>query len=161
MKICLETSSISGFLKGEPDCEPIERLLTLAETGKVELFVSSFAWKEIYDPLDELGSSRRERLSQVAKRFSKVAWVRHTWKIIGLDVSGKDDFAEVERSLSQASGLDGDHFLSYAALGLNFFVTKDRGYLEEPVRSQLVKKYDFQVGTADECVDWIGQRGVY
>ena len=159
MKICLETSCIIGFLNGEPDCEPVGRLLTLAEAGHVELFVSDFAWEETYKPLDKLGTSRKERLRYVTEHLPKVARIGE-WRI-GLDVLGHDDSAEIERALLQASRPDREQFLSYAAFGLTFFVTKDNDYLKKSVRSKLVKQYGFQVGTPDECMDWIEQREIY
>ena len=158
MKICLETSSIIGFLQGERDCQPVERLLTLAESGQVELFVSDFAWEEIYKPLDELGNSRKERLRYVAKHLPKVARIGE-WEL-GSDVLGHDDSAEIEGALSQTGRPDREQFLSYAALGLDFFVTKDKDYLKKSVRSKFVKEYGFKVGRADECVDWLEQRGI-
>jgi hypothetical protein len=138
MKMCLETSCIIGFLNGEPDCEPVGRLLTLAETGHVELFVSDFAWKETYKPLDKLGISRKERLRYVTEHLPKVARIGE-WRI-GLDVLGHDDSAGIERTLLQASRLDGEQFLSYAAFSLTFFATKDNGYLKKSVRSKLIKQ---------------------
>jgi len=159
MKICLETSCIIGFLKGEPDCQPIEKLLTLAETGQVKLFISNFAWEETYKPLDELGNSRKERLEHLTNPSPKVARLGE-W-VLGEDVLGHDDSAEIESALSKASRPDREQFLSYAALGLDFFVTKDKHYLKKSVRSKFVKQYGFQVGKPDECMDWIKQRGIY
>ncbi len=158
MKICLETSCIIGFLKDEPDCRSIERLLTLAESDQLELFVSNFAWEESYKPLDELGNSRKECLRCVAKHLPKVARIGE-W-ILGEDVLGHDDSAEIEGVLSKASRPDKEQFLSSAALGLDFFTTKDDDYLKESVRNKLVKEYGFQVGTPDECVNWIKHKGI-
>lgn len=158
MKICLETSCIIGFLKGEPGCKPIERLLTLAETGDAELFVSDLAWKEQYKPLDELGDSRKKRLWQVFCNTPKVARIGE-W-VLGEDVLGHDDSAEIEAALSHASRPDREQFLSYTALGLDFFITKDNDYLKKSVRSKLVKQYGFQVGTPQECLTWIQESGI-
>lgn len=97
--------------------------MTLTETGYVELFVSDFAWEETYKPLDKLGTSRKERLRYVTKYLPKVAHMGE-WRI-GLDVLGHDDSAEIECTLLQASRLDGEQFLSYAAFGPTFFATKD------------------------------------
>ncbi len=66
MKICLETSAIIGFLNDEPDCQAVEKLLTLAENHQLEIFVSNFAWDEQLKPLNELGNSRKERLARLA-----------------------------------------------------------------------------------------------
>lgn len=159
MKVCLETSSIIGFLKGEPDCEPVEKLLTLAESGQLEVFVSNFAWEEVCKPMDELGNSGMERLRCVAKGLPKVARVGE-WRL-GLDGLGHDNSADIERTISQASRPDREQFLSYAALGLGFFVTKDKHYLKKSVRNKYEKEYGFRVGRADECVEWIEQGRIY
>ena len=155
-RICLETSSIIGFVKGEPDCQPVEQLLTLAETGEVEIFVSDFAWKEAYKPLDELGNSRKELVRRVAKALAKVARLGE-WEL-GLDVLGHDNSAELEHSLSIANQPDKEQFLSYAALGLDFFVTKDNHFLRSHVRNKFREEYGFQVGNAKECMDWVNKR---
>ena len=159
MKICLETSCIIGFLKGEPDCEPIERLLTLAVTGDLEFFVSTFAWEEQYKPLDELGKHRKEQLERLANPSPKVARLGE-W-VLGKDVLGHNDSAKIENTLSKASRPDREQFLSYAALGLDFFVTKDNHFLRKSVRSKLVLQYGFQAGTPEECVHWIKQSKIY
>jgi hypothetical protein len=159
MKICLETSCIIGFLKNESDCEPIDKILTLAEAGQVELFVSDFAWQEQYKPLDELGNSRKERLCKVIYNAPRVARIGE-W-VLGEDVLGHDDSSEIEHTLSRASRPDREQFLSYAALGFDFFVTKDAHFLKKSVRSKLMKEYGFQVGTPAECGGWINQKGIY
>ena len=153
MKICIETSYIIGFLRGETDCVHVERLLALAESGQVEVFISDFAWEETYKPMDEFGNSRMERLRCVAKHLPKVARIGE-WRL-GLDVLGHNDSAEIESTLSQASRSDREQFLSYAALGLDFFVTKDEHYLKKSVRNKYEKEYGFRVGRADECINWI------
>ncbi|MBU2607987.1 MAG: hypothetical protein KKF26_01570 [Chloroflexi bacterium] len=153
MKICIETSAIIGFLKGEFDCQPIEQLLTLAEAGEVEILVSSFAWDEVYKPLNELGNSKKERLRQMVQHLPKVARSGE-WRL-GFDVLGHEGSAEIEHSLSRASRSDKEQFLSYASLGLDFFVTKDKHFLKESVRTDFKRKYSFQVGNPKDCVDWI------
>ena len=158
MKICLETSCIIGFLKGESDCQPIDKILTFAETGQLELFVSDLAWEEIHKPLDEIGNRRKERLKSLTNHLPKVARIGEG--VLGEDVLGHDDSTDIERSLSKASRPDKEQFLSYAALGLDFFVTKDDHYLKKSVRSKFVKAYGFEVGRAAECVHWIEQRGI-
>jgi len=155
MKICLETSCVIGFLKGEPDCEPIEKLLSLAETSDSELFVSNFTWEEQYKPLDELGKHRKERLKRLANLPPKVARLGE-W-VLGEDALGHDDSARIESTLSKASRADREQFLSYATLGLDFFVTKDYHFLKKSVRSKLISHYGFQVGTPEKCVHWIKQ----
>jgi hypothetical protein len=159
MKICLETSAIIGFCKDEPDCQPIERLLTLAENYQVEILISNFAWDEQYKPLDELGNSRKERIARLANPSPKVARIGE-W-VLGEDVLGSDDSVEIGDTLSKTSRPDSEQFLSYAALGLDFFVTKDKHFLKKSVRNKLTKKYKFHIGTPDECIHWIeeGQGG--
>ena len=145
----------------ESDCEPIDKILTLAEAGSVELFVSDFAWEEQYKPLlDELGARRKERLCKVVCNAPKVARIEE-W-VLGEDALGHDDSAEIEHTLSRASRPDREQFLSYAALGLDFFVTKDKEhYLKKSVRGKFVKEYGFQLGTPAECVGWINQKRIY
>ncbi len=157
MKICLETSSIIGFLKGEHDCQPIEGLLTLAETSGIEIFVSHFAWEEIYKPLNGLGNSRKERLRRVAKHLPKVA--RLDELRLDFDVLGHDGSAEMEGVLLKAGRPDTEQFLSYAAFGLEFFVTKDEHYLKKSAQSKL-EEWGFSICTAEECLNWIRQRGI-
>jgi predicted nucleic acid-binding protein len=150
MKICLETSAIIGFFNDEQDCQAIEKLLTLAEAAQVELLTSNFAWEEQYKPLNELGNSRKERLKCLTRYLPKVARIGE-WQL-GVDVLGSDDSAEIESTLSKASRPDREQFLSYAALGLDFFVTKDKHYLKKSIRSKLIKQYSFKVGTPNECI---------
>ena len=159
MKICLETSTIIGFLQDEPDCQSIERLLVLAKAGLIELFVSDFAWQEIYKLLDEKGNTKKECLKQVAKHLPKAARIGE-WRL-GFDVLAHNDSIEIEKTLSHSSRSDTEQFLSYAALDVDFFVTKDKHYLKKSVRSELVKEYGFQIGTADECIGWLKQKGVF
>jgi hypothetical protein len=160
MKMCLETSAIIGFLKDEPDCRSIEKLLALSESGQIELFVSSFAWEEAYKPLlDELGTNKKERLMKLTKHLPKVARIGE-WTI-GSDILGHNDSSTIELTLSKASRSDKEQFLSYAALGIDFFITKDKDFLKKLVRTRLEKEYGFQIGTAHECLDWIRQRGIY
>jgi hypothetical protein len=97
----METSVIIGFLKGEFDCQPIEQLLTLAEAGEIEIFVSSFAWDEVYKPLNELGNSNKERVRRVVQHLPKVARLGE-WEL-DFDVLGHKGSAEIEHSLSRAS----------------------------------------------------------
>lgn len=156
MRICLETSVIIGFLQDEPDCQPIETLLTLAENNQIELFASNFAWEEAYKPLNKLGKSRKERLMRLTKHLPKVARLGE-WQL-GLDVLGHDDSPEIEFTVSKASRSDIEQFLSYAALSLDFFVTKDRGFLKKSVHSKLTNEYGFQVGTVKECINWLKQK---
>ena len=153
MKICLETSAIIGFLNDEPDCQAVEKLLILAETSQIELFVSSFAWEETYKPLNESASSKKERLARLANPSPKVARIGEL--VLGEDVLGSDDSVEIEDTLSKTSRPDREQFLSYAALGLDFFVTKDKHFLKKSVRNKLTKQYNFQIGTPDECIHWI------
>jgi hypothetical protein len=128
----------------------------MAETGQAELFVS---WGEIYKPLDKLGEIRKKRLVRVAKQLPKVARIGE-WQL-GINVLGHSDSAEIEDTILKASRPDREQFLSYAALGLNFFVTKDKDYLKKSVRQKFIKQYGFQVGKPDECLGWIKKRGVY
>ncbi len=157
MKICLETSAIIGFLNDEPDCQAVEKLLILAETSQIELFVSNFAWEETYKPVNESASNKKERLKNLTNHLPKVARLGE-W-VLGVDALGHDDSAEIEATLSKASRPDREQFLSYAALGLDFFVTKDKGYLKKSIHNRFAKEFGFQVGTPDECVHWIKGKG--
>ncbi len=157
MKVCLETSCIIGFLNCETDCQPIERLLTLAEDSQVELYVSDFAWQEIVTPLDQSGVEKMERLRRVAKYLPKVARLGE-W-VLGEHVLGHDNSPGIERGLSHASRPDREQFLSYAAVGLDYFVTKDHHYLKRSVRTQFVDQYGFEIGMPEECLAWLEKQG--
>jgi predicted nucleic acid-binding protein len=157
MKIFLETSSIIGFLNSEPDCQAIDKILTLAKAGQIEIFVSDFAWEEQKGPLDEMGSSKKKRLESLANHAAKVARIGE-W-VLGVDVLAHDNSAEIESTLSTASQPDREQFLSHAALGSDFFVTKDKDFLKESVLSKFAKQYGFKVGTPEECLTFIEKRG--
>jgi len=118
--------------------------------------VSSFAWDEVYKPLNELGNSKKERLRRVVQHLPKVARLGE-WRL-DFDVLGHEGSAEIEHSLSRASRPDKEQFLSYASLGLGFFVTKDKHFLKESVRTDFKRKYSFQAGNPKDCVDWIKKR---
>ena len=148
-KICLETSAIIGFLKDEPDCQSIERILRLAEAGQVELFVSDFAWDEIYKPLDALGNSRKKRLEAITRHSPRVARLGE-W-CLGFDMLGHDESVEIEDTLFPAGRADREQFLSYAALSLDFFVTKDKHFLRKSAGEKMEEEYGFRVCTPDEC----------
>jgi hypothetical protein len=158
MRVCLETSCIIGFLNGEPDCQAIEVLLNLADTGYIELSVSDFAWEEIYQPISELGKREIQRLRRVANPMPKVARIGE-WAL-GEDVLGRDDSSDIEATLSHASRPDKEQFLSYTAIGLDFFVTKDNHYLKRSVRTRLVNQYGFEVGRPGECLNWLKKCGI-
>ena len=158
MRVCLETSCIIGFLNDEPDCRSIERLLNLAETGHVDLFVSDFAWRETRQPIGELDKRKMQRLKCATKPLPKVARIGE-W-VLGEDVLGHDDSLDIETALSRASRPDREQFLSYAAVGLDFFVTKDNHYLKNSVRARLANQYGFKVGMPEECLSWLKKCGI-
>ena len=158
MRVCLETSCIIGFLNGEPDCQSMEMLLNLAETGHIELFASDFAWGETRQPTSEPGKRRMQRLRCATKPVPKVARIGE-W-VLGEDVLGHDDSSGMEATLSRASRPDREQFLSYAAVGLDFFVTKDDHYLKRSVRARLANQYGFRVGRPEECLTWLKKCGI-
>ncbi len=81
--------------------------------------------------------------------------------MLGECVLGHDDSCEVEVVLSRASRPDIEQFLSYAAVCLDFFVTKDNHYLKKSVQTKLTKEYGSRVGNPQQCLNWLKERGVY
>ncbi|MEW6143074.1 MAG: hypothetical protein AB1597_08005 [Chloroflexota bacterium] len=124
-----------------------------AESGELDVFVSDFAWDEIYKAPDAAGKSGKERLRRVATPLQKAAHLDE-WKL-GVDILGHTDSSKMDKVLSRASRPDREQFLSYAAIGLDYFVTEDKHYLRKTVRNKLTKEYGLIVCSVAECVEAI------
>ncbi|MFC2026403.1 hypothetical protein ACFLUX_00290 [Chloroflexota bacterium] len=133
--------------------------MNLAETGHIELFASDFAWGEVHQPTSELGERRMQRLRRVANHAPKVFRIGES-VLGGEDVLGHDGSSDIESTLSHASRPDKEQFLSYAALGLDFFVTKDEHHLKMSVKTKLANQYRFQIGKPEECLAWLEKCGI-
>jgi len=158
-KIVLETSAAIAYLTNEPESADIERLVALAEAGRIQLLMSEFAWSEI-EPGHQHPADRLERLASIAHHIPKVARVGE-WRL-GLDMLGHDASNEIQSRIGPGAGsADTEQFLSFAArASASYFVTKDRDFLKESKRTGVHKRFGFQVGAPEACLEWLREEGI-
>jgi predicted nucleic acid-binding protein len=160
-KIVLETSAAIAYLTNEPESADIERLVALAEAGRIELLMSEFAWSEI-ERGHQHRADRLERLASIAHHIPKVARVGE-WRL-GLDMLGHDASDEIQRALPsgvRSDRPDLEQFLSYCARSrLAFFVTKDEGFLKESARLNVHAKFGLRVGRPEGCISWLEDQAI-
>ena len=98
---------------------------------------------------------RYERVKLISAPLPKVAR-------IGEWIAGEALLGTIPRSKSSADFRvvpvkpDREQFLSFAAqTNADFFVTKDRAFLQARTRREIHEKFGFLVGTPRECVHWL------
>ena len=158
-EIVLETSAAIAYLADEREWADVERLVVLAEAGRIRLLMSESAWGEI-EPGHEHRRDRLQRLKKIAHHIPKVARVGESR--LGLDMLGHDASREIEASFRARAGReDREQFLSFAArASATFFVTKDEDFLRDSMRTGVHNRFGFQVGRPEACLEWLKEEGV-
>ncbi len=147
--VAIETSAILAYLNDEAEAADMTGIVNLAERGRIRLFVSEFAWAEI-DRNRCPNPERYDRISSLAESLPTV--MRIGSGIIGVHAIGHDNSKEIVCSLPRGlSSEDTEQFLAYCAQGkVEFFVTKDNGFLKEKAQA-VHETFNFTVGTPSEC----------
>ncbi len=126
--VTLDTTVVRDYLSNRPGRAEVERLIELAEDGKVDLAVTARIYEDIPRPplsdkimeLPELGISIQPSVTRLG------FWV------LGRDVLASDEFAHVTQPQGglEKDWKDNDHVHAHYVLKRDVFLTSDRGLLE-------------------------------